>query len=98
MLTTTVLASLKPAVVRIGKAWAQKAPSSRSKRRLDSRCTSFPVKDEWSSLFFLLQTLQIGKEVVNIRLSEFVEQFAVGSERIFDLDLHAISREGPIPT
>ena len=50
------------------------------------------------SLFFLLQTLQIGKEVVNIRLSEFAEQLAVGSKRILDFDLHAISREGPIPT
>src|ERR1700704_6371619 len=44
-------------------------------------------------LHSLFQTFQIRKEVVNIRLRESIEQFAMGSQGILQFDLHAIARE-----
>src|SRR5215467_9771293 len=50
------------------------------------------------SCCWLFQSLKIRKEIVNVRLSELVEQFAMRREGILQLDFDAIAREGPIPT
>ena len=41
----------------------------------------------------LFQTFQIRKEVMNIRLRELIEQFAMRSQGVLQFDLHAIARE-----
>src|SRR5712691_13499722 len=50
-------------------------------------------------LFYsLFQTFEISEEVVNIRLRELVEQFAMDRQRILQFNFHPIAQERPIPT
>src|SRR5467141_3331119 len=50
-------------------------------------------------LFYsLFQTFEISEEVVNIRLRELVEQFAMDCQRILQFNFHPFAQERPIPT
>src|SRR5467141_4623536 len=61
-------------------------------------------KHSYSSLltlwlfYSLFQTFEISEEVVNIRLRELVEQFAMDCQRILQFNFHPFAQERPIPT